>query len=213
MNSVEEETEESAPSAPLIPEELRAMEQLANRAFDSYRQLYYEGGISSVYLWPTGNDYDCAQHSRSFGAAILLKKGVEDISDLSAACWDAIHVAEIEPENDDDPASQLVMRMTSTILLDLTGAFPNITSFRLGGSLTRQHQSTLTISSANDPTAIIAAIGRAVEEHEGRMRSNLQEIYFGKTHEIVNELRPALPEGYLRNQEEFRAEMSKKLAK
>ena len=30
---------------------LRAMETLANDIFEGYREMYYEGGISSVYFW------------------------------------------------------------------------------------------------------------------------------------------------------------------
>lgn len=182
-----------------LPARLRSMEMLANKAFDSYRQLYYDGGISSVYFWPVDEE------SGSFGSAILLKKAVEDAGDLVGASWDAIHVAEVEPSED---KAQFILRMTSTILLDLQGAFSGIDAFRLGGSLTRQLETTI---SAADDIALVAAIGKAVEEQEGRMRSNLQEIYFGKTHEVINELRPALPEGYLRNQADFAAEMSRKL--
>ena len=48
--------------------ELRQLEITANGAFDAYRELYFEGGVSSVYLWdlePTG-----------FAGVVLIKKGV-----------------------------------------------------------------------------------------------------------------------------------------
>jgi len=32
-------------------EKLRSIEIEANELFDAYRELYYEGGTSSVYLW------------------------------------------------------------------------------------------------------------------------------------------------------------------
>ena len=38
-----------------------------NEAFDQYRELYYEGGISSVYLWDTS-------HAKNFAGVILFKK-------------------------------------------------------------------------------------------------------------------------------------------
>jgi hypothetical protein len=47
--------------------ELRQLEISANGAFDAYRELYFEGGVSSVYLWdlePTG-----------FAGVVLIKKG------------------------------------------------------------------------------------------------------------------------------------------
>lgn len=56
----------------------------------------------------------------------------------------------------------------------------------------------------------LITIGRMIEEAEGRLRSDLQSIYFGRTHDMINELRPAVPEGYLRNQADLRAEMVNK---
>ncbi len=43
------------------------MEVEANYAFDAYRQMYYEGGVGSVYLW----DLD-----EGFAGVVLLKKQV-----------------------------------------------------------------------------------------------------------------------------------------
>lgn len=47
-------------------ERVRAMEVRANEAFDVYRELYYEGGVSSVYLWNLDDGY---------AGVVLLKKG------------------------------------------------------------------------------------------------------------------------------------------
>ena len=41
----------------------------------------------------------------------------------------------------------------------------------------------------DDPTAHVANIGRMVEDIELKMRNSLQEVYFGKTQDIVNDLR------------------------
>jgi hypothetical protein len=35
----------------------------------------------------------------------------------------------------------------------------------------------------------VANVGRMVEEMEGRMRGLLQEVYFGKTRDVVGDLR------------------------
>ncbi len=48
--------------APAMPtEKLRKLEVDANTAFEQYREMYFEGGVSSVYLWDlehgfAGND-------------------------------------------------------------------------------------------------------------------------------------------------------------
>ena len=41
------------------------MEIKANEAFDVYRELYYEGGVSSVYFWNLDD---------GFAGVVLLKK-------------------------------------------------------------------------------------------------------------------------------------------
>ena len=43
------------------------MEIRANEAFDVYRELYYEGGVSSVYFWNLDD---------GFAGVVLLKKGI-----------------------------------------------------------------------------------------------------------------------------------------
>jgi len=45
---------------------LRKLEITANEAFDTYREMYFEGGVSSVYLW----DLD----DGGFAGVVLLKK-------------------------------------------------------------------------------------------------------------------------------------------
>ena len=48
------------------PEKLRSMEIEANELFDAYRELYFEGGTSSVYLWDLQG---------GFAGCFLIKKG------------------------------------------------------------------------------------------------------------------------------------------
>lgn len=48
-------------------ERVRKLEVAANESFDVYRELYYEGGVGSVYFWDLDD---------GFAGVILLKKGV-----------------------------------------------------------------------------------------------------------------------------------------
>lgn len=204
----EEAGQEGVESASPLPERLRKLEILANRAFDSYRSQYYIGGISSVYFWPTSapseegptEGEETKPESLAFGMAILIKNAVDHEAELKEATWDSIHVIEAEEAE----PKILRLQITSTVLVHLEGDFPGIDSFRLGGHLTRQQEQTIRFTTDPD---VISGVGRIIEEAENRMRSSLQEIYFGKTHEIVNELRSALPEGFLRNQEGFRQDL------
>ncbi len=49
-------------------DKIRSMEEEANGVFDAYRKLYFEGGISSVYLWEL-------EEGKSFAGCFLIKKG------------------------------------------------------------------------------------------------------------------------------------------
>lgn len=50
------------------PTALRELEIRANDAFNTYRQLYYDGGLSSVYLWELDGS--------GFAGVVLFKKGM-----------------------------------------------------------------------------------------------------------------------------------------
>ena len=56
----------------------------------------------------------------------------------------------------------------------------------LGGSLTRQLEADHIVT---DATPHIVNIGRMIEDMENKIRSTLNEIYFGKTKDIVNGVR------------------------
>jgi hypothetical protein len=57
---------EGAGEGAVPSERVRKMEVRANEAFDVYRELYYEGGVSSVYFWNLDD---------GFAGVVLLKKG------------------------------------------------------------------------------------------------------------------------------------------
>jgi hypothetical protein len=56
---------EGAGEGAIPSERVRRMEVQANEAFDVYRELYYEGGVSSVYFWNLDD---------GFAGVVLLKK-------------------------------------------------------------------------------------------------------------------------------------------
>ncbi len=72
-------------------EQLLILENALNDAFDSYRDLYFQGGVSSVYLWDLEND----ENGRvlEFAGAVLIKK--EHSGQSKHARWDSIHVFQV----------------------------------------------------------------------------------------------------------------------
>ncbi|XP_022085541.1 F-actin-capping protein subunit beta-like [Acanthaster planci] len=152
---------------------LRKLEIDANVAFDTYRDLYFEGGVSSVYLW----DLD-----HGFAGVILIKKA-GDGSKTIQGCWDSIHVVEVQDKSSGRNAHY---KLTSTVMLWLQTNKSGSGMMNLGGSLTRQAEKDSAVSEA---TPHIVNIGKMVEEMENKMRTTLNEIYFGKTKDIINDLR------------------------
>jgi capping protein beta len=78
----------------------------------------------------------------------------------------------------------------------------------LGGSLTRQIEQDAAVSEASPH---IANIGRLVEDMENKIRSTLNEIYFGKTRDIVNGLRSVQPLAEAKKTKDLQDELRKTL--
>jgi len=159
---------------------LRALELKANQVFDTYRDLYYEGGVSSVYTW----DLDSG-----FAVVILIKKEGDGTGRRGTkGSWDSIHVVEVS-----ESGSDATYKLTSTIMLSLTTTTPAAGDVTLAGSLTRQNESTGKTDSSQGSDPHIVNIGKMVEEMETKMRMQLESVYFGKTRDIVvGELRQSM---------------------
>lgn len=162
---------EGAGEGAIPSERVRRMEIKANEAFDIYRDLYYEGGVSSVYFWNLDD---------GFAGVVLLKKaspsggGTEGI-------WDSIHVFEAI-----ERGRTTHYKLTSTVILTLSTAGGNLGDMDLSGNMTRQVEQDLSVESDDSH---IANVGRLVEDMELKMRNLLQEVYFGKAKDVVGDLR------------------------
>lgn len=152
-------------------ERVRKLEVEANAAFDVYRELYYEGGVGSVYFWDLDD---------GFAGVVLLKKSVSPGSKSSGA-WDSIHVFEAA-----DRARTSHYKLTSTVILHLAREGDTLGEMNLSGNMTRQIEADLAVE--NDQSHV-ANIGRLVEDMELKMRNLLQEVYFGKAKDVVGDLR------------------------
>lgn len=150
---------------------VRKMEVAANDAFDTYRELYYEGGISSVYFWDVDD---------GFAGCVLLKKSVAPSSKQSGA-WDSIHVFEAL-----DRPRAAHYKLTSTVILNLGTSGDILGTVDLSGNMVRQVEQDMPV---DDDTSHVANVGRMVEDMELKMRNLLQEVYFGKAKDVVGDLR------------------------
>jgi len=172
--------------------ELRKMEVAANEVFDIYRDLYFEGGVSSVYMWDLDN---------GFAACILIKK-TQDQSKRGQpmkGTWDSIHVVEVQ-----DNKRNAHYKLTSTVMLSIETETAAAGRVNLAGSLTRQDEKDFPVDNANPH---VSNMGRMVEDMEIKLRNTLEQIYFGKTKDIVNDLRSVVSSSVMAS----RLEMQKQI--
>ncbi|CAI4216992.1 unnamed protein product [Parascedosporium putredinis] len=162
---------------------------------DPAAELYYEGGVSSVYFWNLDD---------GFAGVVLLKKGallslptIYNIPSLGGrvcetlaslwrrylqGVWDSIHVFEAI-----ERGRTTHYKLTSTVILHLSTASGGASSdMDLSGNMTRQVEQELPVESDDSH---IANVGRLVEDMELKMRNLLQEVYFGKAKDVVADLR------------------------
>ncbi|KAK0298785.1 F-actin-capping protein subunit beta [Friedmanniomyces endolithicus] len=178
---------EAEAAADLIPGgRIRRMEESLNAGVDVYRELYYEGGISSAYLWAL---------EEGFAGVVLFKKTSSAGGSAGKGGWDSIHVLEVSEAAGKRSAHY---KLTSTVILDLGLSSSTVDSLELAGNLTRQTESDLALTHSGSRESDIEQshvvnIGRMVEDMETRMRNLLQEVYFGKAKDVVGDLRSIQP--------------------
>eukprot|EP00898_Chlorokybus_atmophyticus_P001643 jgi/Chlat1/247/Chrsp1S03151 len=179
---------------------LRALEIEANYVWDAYRHAYHGGGVSSAYLWDLEEPAETASPEAlpaSFAACFLIKKeatGQQPSNDaegvearpvtLESGSWDAIHVVEVEPAS----KSQSLYRLTSTVMLSLTTRSQKTGLNSVSGSLTRQAEQV-----CENREGHLVNIGKLIEEMEAKLRNTMDEVYFGKTREVIGSLRLKSP--------------------
>lgn len=89
---------------------------------------------------------------------------------------------------------------------------PSTGTINLSGSMTRQLEQDLPLEGSDTPAAHIANMGRLIEDQEFKMRHALQEIYFGKTKDIVNDLRSTMSLSEKSKQGDVQRELANKLS-
>lgn len=106
---------------------LHPLEVALNNAFDTYRMMYYDGGVSSVYIESQTVNEDGQGFDKAFTVKVLIKKCTDDNSK-----WDSIHVIECSREKED--GKRWSYRACSSLLLEIHVEG----GIELGGSLVHQ---------------------------------------------------------------------------
>jgi len=161
-------------------ENLRKLEIEANDVFDHYRHLYFEGGVSSVYMW----DLDTG-----FAACFSIQKEAQGDKELQGfnGTWSSVHVFEVKNQS---PKDTFEYRLTSTVLVSMPLQVKGLGDIDLSGSLSKQASKTATLKTFGDQKqSHLEIMGEMLEDLELDLRSTIEGVYFQKTKEIINGMR------------------------
>jgi capping protein beta len=160
--------------------QLRKMEMEANDIFDTYRKLYFETGVSSVYFFTTDKD---EKDSKNFGACFLIHKDVDgNKRELETGWWDSIHVFECN----ETKKGTYEYKLTTTVMVSMGMKNSLVGEVDLSGSMTQQETKALPF---NDQNPHISNMGRMLEDMELKVRNAIEGIYIQKTREVINGMR------------------------
>eukprot|EP00483_Globobulimina_turgida_P006842 UN06854 len=110
---------------------LRQLEKEANTVFDVYRHQYFEGGVSSVYMW------DLDENVGSFAACFCVQKDniQKDIQGFKGS-WSSVHVFEVNSAGNNKDAFNY--KLTSTVLVAMPMKVKGLGEIDLSGIVTKQ---------------------------------------------------------------------------
>lgn len=144
---------EDLEESPFPSEPLRELEEVCNNSFELYRDLYYEGGITSTYLWDVDETSD-------FAGVVLFKK-----AETSDAQWDSIHVLSATHS---DEGSEVTYNVTTTVILHLENLSKE-QQLSLSGNLTRETSKTMKLK-------YTSSVEQMVLSHSSNLGSMIEDI-------------------------------------
>jgi len=161
--------------------ELRELEIKFNKMFPHYAKNYYGNqAICSVFLTEIGEKIE-----EGFIATILIKNSIESKKEVEKGAWDSINFVNVEFHKEGDKI-KVNYKLTLTIILQMSFKHPVCGHVDLSGTLTKQTTYDAIAKTYLDHQFHIEKIGNMVEELETMMRSQIEEVYFKKTQEILD---------------------------
>jgi len=154
---------------------MRAMEENANEVLNIYRELYFEGGVSSAYMWDISE--------QNFAAAWLIKKVADTKRGLKEGSWDGIHVFDV---NDGGAKSGTARyKLTSTIIVTMGTETEGTGEVQMSGSTTKQVENDMPF---DESVTHVINMGTMLEAMETALRLDIQGVCFDKTQNIIDTL-------------------------
>ncbi|CAJ1401401.1 unnamed protein product [Effrenium voratum] len=159
------------------PERLKRLEETFNEVFEAYATSYYEGCVSSVYLWDLEEGYA--------GAFLIRKELSKVLGDGKTGVWDSVHVLEVREAPN---SHQVDFKLSSSVLLHAQVS-PKAEQTELSAHLTRQTDSKLDRRKKSGEDAHIVHIGMMIEDNENFLRHSLGCIHLAKQQTVLDSLR------------------------
>lgn len=158
---------------------LRRLEILFNEVFDAYKTSYYEGGVSSVYLW---------ELEEGFGAVFLIRKETAGHQAREAAVWESIHVVEVRESVTE--ANLTDYRLTATVRASTLAPDRHRAESGVDAWESRQRTASVRRKTASDDQHLLE-VGRMIEEVENSIHQHMEGVYAAKQRDILAACRSA----------------------
>ena len=188
-----------------IPSKLRALEELGNKAFGSYLNLYFnKSGTLSVYCWEIDDN--------SFGLGVFIRKDEDDQEKKFTGSISCSDVFTITDQSDGTFEYQLVSSVLLELKVDLEGqSDPIVLSGGVADTQTK-------VCPAKDNVQHLVNVGEMIENNASNFMEHVKQIYVGKMNEILSYTKGyatagAGPMGGLSPQEAMRRAMMERLKK
>jgi len=158
-------------------ERLRRLEEMSNEVFDAYKTSYFEGGVSSAYLW---------ELDEGFAGAFLIRKELSEIHGTDKGVWESVHLLEVRELPNSNFAEY---KLSSSVRLNMEAADSGAGETEFSGLVTRQAESRRDVRKKPGEDVHLLHIGRMIEEVEMSIRQNLDGFFMAKTREVLDATR------------------------
>jgi len=161
---------------PFVPsDQLRNFEIKANHAMNIYRDLYFQGGVSSVYCWDLEDG--------AFASCWACMKDVD--KDGMKLHWSEIHIFRVKPKD----GGKWDYQLTSTVIVHTEHVDEEGVSLNLSGNRTVQKSTfDVPLKKKEVDDHHVAHMGQMAEELSSALLSSMAGIYYAKTNEIMSYL-------------------------
>lgn len=163
-------------------ERLRRLEETFNEVFDAYKTSYYDGGVSSVYLWDLDEGFA--------GAFLIHKEADPGTRGVELGNWDSAHIVEVREQSSSNSSSYVDYKLSTSVLVHLkvpgrAGA-PGETEFSSFVSRQSEDRSPRKKTGEDSHLLHIKHIGRMIEDMEINIRQSMDVVQIAKQREVLN---------------------------